>query len=128
MSKVVLDSSAILAYLLEEHGYSEITDRVVSQSVASSVNIAEVHAKLVLRGGLPDQAWVDTLSAVRETVPFDDEQAKISGTMVAQTKHLGLSFGDRACLALGIALGAPVYTADRQWKKLRLNVRIHVIR
>jgi PIN domain nuclease of toxin-antitoxin system len=36
--------------------------------------------------------------------------------------------GDRACLALGLALKAPVYTADRSWRKLKLNVPIHVIR
>ena len=40
----------------------------------------------------------------------------------------GLSLGDRACLALGIALKAPVYTADRSWKNLKLGVRIHVVR
>jgi len=27
-----------------------------------------------------------------------------------------------------LALKAPVYTADRSWKKLKLGVRIHVIR
>jgi ribonuclease VapC len=39
-----------------------------------------------------------------------------------------LSLGDRACLALGLALKSPVYTAERSWKKLKLDVRIHVIR
>jgi PIN domain nuclease of toxin-antitoxin system len=39
-----------------------------------------------------------------------------------------LSFGDWACLALGIALKAPVYTADRSWKNLKLGVRIHLVR
>ena len=45
-----------------------------------------------------------------------------------QTRALGLSLGDRACLALAVALNAPVYTADRTWKKLKLGTRIHVIR
>jgi ribonuclease VapC len=36
--------------------------------------------------------------------------------------------GDRACLALGIVLKAPIYTADKAWKNLKLGVRIHVIR
>jgi PIN domain nuclease of toxin-antitoxin system len=36
--------------------------------------------------------------------------------------------GDRVCLALGLALKVPVYTADKSWKKLKVNVRIHVIR
>jgi len=29
---------------------------------------------------------------------------------------------------LGIALKAPVYTADRLWKNLKLGIRIHVVR
>jgi hypothetical protein len=31
-------------------------------------------------------------------------------------------------LALGIALGVAVYTADQSWKGLRLGIRIHHIR
>lgn len=35
---------------------------------------------------------------------------------------------DRSCLALAIALGAPVYTTEQLWKNLKLGVPIHVIR
>jgi len=48
--------------------------------------------------------------------------------LVAQTRPLGLSSGDRACLGLGLASKATVYTADKSWKKLRVGARIHVIR
>jgi PIN domain nuclease of toxin-antitoxin system len=34
----------------------------------------------------------------------------------------------RACLALGLQLKAPVYTADRSWKNLKLGLQIHLIR
>ena len=96
--------------------------------MSSTVNLAEVHTKLVARGGDPDEAWEDTLSPVNEIVPFTAEHAKIAGALVAQTRFLGLSLGDRACLALGLALKAPIYTAERSWKRLRLGVKIHVIR
>jgi len=56
------------------------------------------------------------------------EQAKIAGSLAARTRSIGLSLGDRACLALGLTLKAPIYTADRAWKSLKLGVRIHVIR
>jgi ribonuclease VapC len=36
--------------------------------------------------------------------------------------------GDRACLALGMALKVPVYTAEKTWRKLKVGVRIHLIR
>ena len=61
-------------------------------------------------------------------MPFSEQQAKIVGALVAQTRRFGLSLGDRACLALGILLKAPIYTADKTWKNLKLSVRIHVIR
>lgn len=39
-----------------------------------------------------------------------------------------LSFGDRACLALGKALGLSVLTADRKWHDLDIGVDIRLIR
>ena len=68
------------------------------------------------------------MSPIREAVAFTSEHAKLTGDLVAQTRSLGLSLGDRACLALGLALKAPVYTADKSWKKLKVSIRIHVIR
>jgi ribonuclease VapC len=53
---------------------------------------------------------------------------KREAILVAQIRPLGLSVGDRACLALGLALKAPVYTADKSWKKVQVGARIHVIR
>ncbi|MGA2276857.1 MAG: hypothetical protein ABSG00_04570 [Terracidiphilus sp.] len=41
---------------------------------------------------------------------------------------LGLSPGDWSCLALAIALKAPVYITGQRWRKLKLGVTIHVIR
>jgi PIN domain nuclease of toxin-antitoxin system len=100
----------------------------MSAAAASTVNLAEVHGKLVQRGFSLDDAWAAANWAIQESVAFTAEQAKTAGDLVLQTRSLGLSLGDRACLALGIALHAPVYTADRAWKDLRLGIRIHVIR
>jgi len=118
----------MLAVLNDEPGCEKMTLEMLSRAVGSTVNLAEVHAKLVSRGGDPDEAWEDALSAIHEAVPFDEEQARIAGRLVAQTRALGLSLGDRACLALGLVLKAPVYTTDRSWKNLKIGVRIHVIR
>ena len=128
MNRIVLDASAILAVINGEPGHEKLTPELLASAVGSTVNLAEVQAKLVSRGWASDEAWEDTTSPIRETVPFNEEHAKIAGSLVALTRHLGLSLGDCACLALGIALKAPVYTADKTWKGLKLNVRIHVIR
>jgi|HubBroStandDraft_1064217.scaffolds.fasta_scaffold00507_20 ribonuclease VapC len=128
MSRVVLDASAVLAVLNNEPGADRLTPELLSNATCSTVNLAEVQTKLVSAGGNPDEAWEDTISPIREVAPFTEEQARVAGSLVAQTRALGLSLGDRACLALGLALKAPVYTADKSWKKLKLGVRIHVIR
>ena len=128
MSEVVLDASAILAVINAEPGSEKLTPELLRDAVCSTVNLAEVQAKLVGRGWPPNEAWEDATSAISESVPFNDEQAKIAGSLVMVTRHLGLSLGDRACLALGLSRRAPVFTAEKLWGKLKLGVRIHMIR
>lgn len=128
MNSIVLDASALLAVLNREPGAEKLTPQVLSAAITSTVNLAEVQSKLVSRGIKPDEAWDATISPIRESAVFTDEQAKIAGSLIARTGAFGMSFGDRACLALGIALKAPVYTADRSWKNLKLGVRIHLVR
>ncbi len=77
---------------------------------------------------MSDEAWEDATSPIQEVVPSNQEHARIAGDLLAQTRQFGLSLGDRACLALGIALKGPVYTCERAWKSLRLGIRIHVLR
>jgi ribonuclease VapC len=128
MNRIALDASVILTVINDEPGVEKLTPDLLARAVASTVNLAEVQTKLVSRGWTPEHAWEDATSPLREVVSFDDEQARIAGDLVIQTRHLGLSLGDRACLALGIALKVPIYTAEKSWKKLKVGVRIHVIR
>jgi len=128
MSRIVLDASALLAVLNQEPGAESLPPERLAQATISAVNLAEVHTKLVREGIDPDEAWEDVMAPIQEWASFTGEQAKIAGSLAAQTRSLGLSLGDRACLALGVTLKAPVFTADRAWKSLKLGVRIHVIR
>ncbi|MFZ0761565.1 MAG: type II toxin-antitoxin system VapC family toxin [Candidatus Sulfotelmatobacter sp.] len=128
MNRIVLDASVILAVIGGEPGVEKLTPELLAHAVGGAVNLAEVQSKLVSRGWTSAQAWEDATSPIREVLPFDAEQARIAGDLVVQTRHLGLSLGDRACLALGMALKIPVYTAEQAWRKLKVGVRIHVIR
>ena len=128
MSRIVLDASAILAVIHKEPGHEKLTAGLLAKAVASAVNLAEVQSKLVARGWSCDEAWEDATSPVQQVVPFDEEHARIAGDLALHTRHLGLSLGDRACLALGMALKAPVYTADTRWRSLGLGVRVHALR
>jgi ribonuclease VapC len=128
MNPVVFDSSAILVALNNEPGSEKLTPPIIEAAISSTVNLAEVQTKLVALGMNASDAWEAVLSSVNSAVDFSAIHAEITGNLVSQTRSLGLSLGDRACLALGISLGAPVYTADKSWKHLKLPIRINVIR
>jgi len=101
---------------------------VIFAKARSTLNLAEVHSKLVSRGLSESDAWKAAVYPVSELIEFTVKHAQIAGDLVTQTRTFGLALGDRACLALGMDLGVPVYTADRSWKKLHLPVQIKVIR
>jgi ribonuclease VapC len=128
MNEVVLDASAMLAILQHERGEEKLTEDIRERSVASAVNLAEVQTKLVKRGGDPDESWEDALSVISFVEPYTPEHARIAGDLVMITEPYGLSLGDRSCLALGIALNAPVYTTEQLWRNLKVGIPIHVIR
>lgn len=128
MNRVVLDASALLALLNQEPGAEKLTPELLSDASCSTVNLAEVQAKLVSRGLEAEEAWEAATTPIRDAVAFTSDQARTAGTLVTQTSVLGLSLGDRACLALGISLHCPIYTADKSWKHIKIGVPIHVFR
>ena len=65
---------------------------------------------------------------IQEIVDFDYAQAVLVAGMVAKTAPLGLSFADRACLALGKFRGVAVLTGDQDWPKQDLGIQIELIR
>lgn len=130
MSRFILDASALIAFLNEEPGWENLPDDADWETGAliSAVNAAEVETKYLNDEREPKFVWEAISASVAEIVPFDQEQARMCGDLVSSTRKLGLSLGDRACLALGLTLGLPIYTADRSWNKLKLAVEIHTIR
>lgn len=125
---IVLDSSAILALLFGEQVNQALTAAQLERTVVSTVNLAEVQAKLVQLGQEPEEAWADAISVAADAADFTPEQAKIAGDLVNHTRSFGLSLGDRSCLALALVMDVPVYTADRIWSNLQVGVPIHIIR
>jgi len=128
MNEVVLDASAILTVIQRERGAEKLTAEVLKDAVVSTVNLAEVQSKLVKNGYSSQEAWEDALALVMGVEPYTREHARIAGDLIMTTEKYGLSLGDRSCLALAIALKAPVYTTEQAWKNLKIGVPIHVIR
>jgi PIN domain nuclease of toxin-antitoxin system len=127
MSKYVLDASALLTVLNEEPG-KERVEAILSQAVVSTVSVAETIGKL-LDAGMTEQDSKTSLELLNlEVVDFDLEMARTAGALKSTTKALGLSLGDRCCLALGLARNQGVVTADRSWSKLKLAIDVEVLR
>ncbi len=92
------------------------------------MNLAEVVTRLSILG-MPEGEVREALTVLGlEIMPFDEEQAFRAGLLSAHTQPLGLSLGDRACLALALTTRAVALTADRAWKDLNIGVEIKLIR
>jgi PIN domain nuclease of toxin-antitoxin system len=127
VSEVVVDASAVLALLNQETGSEEIL-QLIDNAAISSVNLSEVIAKLA-EAGIPEEEIRQILLHLNlEVILFNEEQALRAGMMRPATKSIGLSFGDRACLALGVILNQPVITTDRLWSNLNIGIEIRVVR
>ncbi len=130
---VVLDASAMLAYLNQEAGAEAVAKQMIGGGFISAVNLAEVYSKVAEWGQdvhLLEQALVrqGLLGGVLEVVPFGPEDVLRVATLRPLTKAQGLSLGDRVCLALAQRLGLPAITTDSTWNKLDAGVEVRVVR
>lgn len=127
----VFDASAVLAWILKEPGAERVQHLMASEEcLISAVNAAEIVAKLADKGR-PEAALRHVIGHIGAAcLPFEVEQASEAGLLRPATRHLGLSLGDRACLALARLRRATAITADRPWLELAapLDIRIECIR
>ena len=127
MSRIVVDSSAVVAALLEEPGGEEMARRD-GPFLISTVNLCEVLERLAVGSAAeaPTLAMLEDLGLV--LVEFTPDLAAIAARLKASTRSVGLSLGDRACLALALRERTPVLTGDRAWSKVDVGVEIVMIR
>ena len=125
--RYTLDASALLAIFNNESGSQEV-EALLAKSHIGTVNLAEVAAKLS-EYGTDDAEIVSSIGEMElSIVSFDERQALRAGVLRRATQRLGLSLGDRACLALAALTSTTVLTADKAWAKLDIGVNIQVIR
>lgn len=123
----VLDSSAILAVIFNEPG-NRVVAPLLEGGLLSTVNLAEIHSRLLRMGIPPEFAWSAVFRFDCKICFFTEAQARIAAELITVTRPYGLSLGDRACLALAMERKARVYTTDRAWKTLNLEIAVEVIR
>lgn len=128
VSEQVLDSSAILALILDEPGAEVVRQAIREGALTSSVNLSEVIARLSSEGSNREQISAQVTPLKIRVVEFSTEHAWQAGLLRPLTRDLGLSLGDRCCLSLAMELGLPVLTADRVWEQLDVGVDVVVCR
>jgi PIN domain nuclease of toxin-antitoxin system len=127
VAEAVLDASALLAFLRREPGAEKVA-AVPTRSCISAVNLAETFGKMVEYGKpLEDVAFqVERLRIA--VVPFDTDHARIAASLWKRTRSVGMSLGDRACLALALQTGLPALTTEEEWIKCDTGVQVVKIR
>lgn len=91
----------------------------LSRLASAGADPGEVAERLTAEAGFSDAVTVLALIA---------DDGPVNARLRMNTRHLGLSLADRACLALAQRLGLPVLTTDRVWTQLQIGVEIRLTR
>jgi PIN domain nuclease of toxin-antitoxin system len=122
MSDAVLDSSAVLAFILDEPGGDKVA-KEINGALVSSVNLAEVVGHFA-KFGMSEAQIRDLLRTLPVVVvPFDETGAFETGLLRPLGEKVGLSLGDRALPFAGaFAPRSCLYGRSRlagDWPRLR---------
>lgn len=124
---MVLDASALLAFLHDEPGGNMVSE-VLDGAQVSAVNWSEVLQKSLRRQVAIDGMQQEFMDVGVVFEPFTAAQAGRAAQFWVEARRQGLSLADRACLALASELNAAVFTADSAWSALDLDIDIRLIR
>lgn len=138
-ANVVLDSSAVLAWVFGEKG-ADTVDRLLPAAIVSPANLAETAFVCRQRGYLrPTADLFQDLTALglRMAEAQTAQQAARAGDLLHLSRqdrqlHGGrtLALGDALCIALGEDLAVPLVTGDTLWKDMEehLATPVHLFR
>ncbi len=127
--EAVLDASAVIALIKGEPGGDVVADLVEGARI-TAVNLSEVVAHFIREGGTQSsiKPIVDALKMT--IVGAEEDLAYAAAAMREATRPIGLSLGDRFCLALAIRTGGVALTSDRMWARAEelTGARVQLIR
>ena len=117
---MILDASALLALLQDEPGSEQVL-QAPEQGALSAANRSEVTGKLI-QADVPKKEVFSILESLDlNVIPVDEHTALLAGSLIKETRSLGLSLGDRLCLATAIIRKEAAVTSDKAWAKLKLK-------
>jgi len=127
VNDIVADASAIIALLMGEP-FDRFDPATLNGASISAVNLTEILTRLKDLA-IPDDRIDAAIAELNlRVISFDEAQARAAARLRTATRQIGLSLGDRACLALGEKLKRPVVTADRAWTNIDVGVEVILIR
>jgi ribonuclease VapC len=129
VADIVLDTSAILAFLWGERGGDQVADIVDGAAVSANI-VAELITKLSDCDIRQNEITTTIENCNFEVHPVTYDDAFAIGALRPLTRSAGLSLGDRSCLALAAKLGLPAVTADKAWVTIAdaVGVEVRLIR
>jgi len=110
---VVLDASAVLAFLQGEEGAEDVESAILGGAQCGAANWSEVAQKVLAAGrdwGIV-RALLTSYGVMVQPVTIDDAEWAARRWKRGE----GLSLADRLCLALAERADAQVLTADSMW-------------
>jgi ribonuclease VapC len=110
---VVLDASAILAFLQDEAGANVVEEHLANDARCGAANWAEVAQKI--RGAGRDWSLSHALLASYGLSIESVTQSDAEWAAARWRRGEELSLADRLCLSLAHRLQAPALTADAAW-------------
>jgi len=110
---VVLDASAILAFLQDEEGADVVEDAMALGPTCGAANWSEVAQKVFAANRDWDLVRALLVSYELRVEPVLADDAEWAARRWRSGE--GLSLADRLCLALAERVDADVLTADAQW-------------
>jgi len=120
---IILDASAVLAYLLDEPGGEKVFEHLRNASIPSLCYSEVLGRTFQLNGDFEAAKYrVDALKLT--VVPFDANLAAVAASLLPATRPFGISLADRSCLATAMERRLPVLTSDRDWAKAKLPVKL----
>ena len=133
--RVVLDASALLAWVRNERG-AETVGRLMSVGVVPAPNLTEVLHRARQRGHRmsPDELHDHLVAMGLEVESFKQtDSVRAAELLLYSAEHPGpnderLSLGDASCIAVAERLRLPMSGDDSYWSLLPLSVDFHAFR
>lgn len=134
--RVVVDASAVLAYVLHERGWQTV-DKILPFAVLPLPNLTEVLYRAPSKGHArePGDLFAQLLRLGLRTEPVEPADAVRAAELIVESDETAsggagrpLSLGDGLCIAVAERLQLPVTGGDQAWELLELTTTFHSFR